>query len=120
MSPYLDLLRQGCAARLPYDKIFPKLEIHISNKAKHHVEQLFRNVLQSIGCGPSGFILGRTQIFFRPKNEKFVDFLLKIDTDAAKKLAQEASKMFYIQQRHSLWICIRFLGACKQLFFLYY
>lgn len=78
-----------------------------------YTQDLSQGVLHSIGCGTNAFKLGQTQIFFRPKNEQFVDILLELNADATKKIAQEVSKKFYIRQRHSLWIIFRFLGTCK-------
>lgn len=90
-----------------------KIAPHIKNKAKLYPYDLCKDVMNSIGCSKNCFKLGRTQIFFRPKNEMFVDLLLALDVDAAKKIAHEVSERFFIRQRRSLLICFRFVGQRK-------
>lgn len=110
--PLLELLRYGFTARLPYDHIFPKLLPFITNKAKLHREDLIGDVLRSIGCDTSSFKLGRTQIFFRPKQEHFVNYLNALKTDAASMLGIKMSKLFFTRQRNAWSIFCRFLGKC--------
>lgn len=90
-----------------------KIAPHVNNKAKFYSGDLCKDVMLSIGCGTNGFKLGRTQIFLRPKNEKFRDLLFGLDVDSAKKIAHEVRTRFKIRQRHSLQICCRFVGHCK-------
>lgn len=106
-------MRHGFTAHVPYDTIMTKIVPHIKNKAKLYAHDLCKDVMHSIGCSTNGFKLGQTQIFLRPKNEMFVDLLVALDEDAAKKIAHEVSERFFIRQRHSLLICFRFFGQRK-------
>lgn len=112
-APYVNLMRYGFTTRLPYDMILSKVQPFVSNKAKFYTSDLLRYVLHSIGCSTNGYKLGRTQLFFRPKNEKFANLLLRLGADAAKEIAENVSKQFYIRQRRSLLIAFRFLGLRK-------
>lgn len=111
--PIVNLLRYGFAATLTYDQILAKFQPHISNKANLFVEELSQDLLLSMHCDKNGFKFGRTQIFFRPKYEHFVDIFSKLDNDETTKIAKEVSNKFYMRQRHALWIKLLFLDKSK-------
>lgn len=108
----LDLLRHGFAARLPYDLVLPKILPFITNKAKLQQQDLIGNVLRAIGCETNKFKLGRTQIFFRPNQEQYIDYLNALNNDDAAKLGSNISKLFFTSQRNAFRIFMRFLGTC--------
>lgn len=113
VAPYLKLMRNGHAGRLSYAEILTKFGPYISNKAKLYTQELSRNLLKSIGCCTTALLFGRSKIFFRPGYEKFIDLLLGIEAEATIKLARDISDKFHVQQRHALWIRVRFLGICE-------
>lgn len=103
-------MRHEYAAKIPQATILSKLQPFITNKAKQFTEELIGDILRTIGCDRNQFKLGRTQIFFRPNNEQYIDYLNALKEEDAKELGIKISRTFYIRQRHSLWIRIRFLG----------
>lgn len=111
--PLLILLRHGYAARLPYNPILSKILPFITNNAKLHTEKLIGDVLRTIGCETNKFKLGRSRIFFRPNQEKIIDYLTALKDDDAVLLGSNMSKLFFTRQRNALLISCRFLGACK-------
>lgn len=111
-APLLELLRQGFAERLPYDKILSKLLPFISNKAKLFPKDLIGNVLRAIGCETKKFKLGRTQIFFLPNQEQYIDYLSALKDEDAAKLGSQMTKKFFTRQRNVWLIFCRFLGKC--------
>lgn len=112
-APFINLMRYGHTSRLPYDKILDKFNPFIKNNAKKYPQNLARDLLNSTGCDTQALTFGRTQIFFRPTNEKYINLLLEIKLDKSKKLAKDLSDKFYIQQRRALFIRIRFIANCK-------
>lgn len=112
VTPLLDLLRHGYAERIPYDPILSKILPFITNKAKLYPEDLIGNVLQTIGCRKNKFKLGRTQIFFRPNQEQFIDYLTALKDDDAARLGSDMSKLFCTRQKNAWLIFCRFLGKC--------
>lgn len=111
--PLAVLLRHGYAARLPYKSILSKILPFITNNAKLHTEELIGDVLRAIGCETYKFKLGRSQIFFRPNQEKIIDYLTALNNEDAAILGSKMSKLFFIRQRNALLIICRFLGKSK-------
>lgn len=104
--PLLELLRLGFTARLPYDKICSKLEPFITNKAKLYPKDLIGDLLRSIGCNTNKFKMGRTQIFFRPNQEHFINYLSALNDNDASSLGSKISKIFFNRQRNACLIFI--------------
>lgn len=109
-------MRQGHTARLGYDTILTKFGPYVSNSASVYKQDFCRDILLTIGCNYDALIMGRSQIFFRPKNERFVEKLLGLDDEEAKRVAEAASHQFYNRQKRVLRIRFKFLNT-RKLFF---
>lgn len=112
-APLVQLMHNGYSAKLSYSEISAKIIPYITNNAKFHLQDVYGDILNAIGCGSNAYKLGKTQIFFRPKNDHFADMLLALDTDASKNIAKKVSEKFCVRQRHAIWISLRFIGASK-------
>lgn len=112
VAQLLNLHQHGYSAKMSYDVILSKLKSHINNKVLYS-QYFWQNVLNSIGCEENRFSLGQSQIFFRPKNEEFVDFLKSMNAAEVTALAMKVNEKFNIRQRHALWISLRFIGSSK-------
>lgn len=112
IATLLNLFRNGYSSQLPYDLIVSKFAPYISNKATLYSEQFCRIVLCAMGCDKNCFVLGKTQIFLRPKNEDFANNFKTMNIDDIKAVAKKVNEKFNIHRRHSLWINFRFVGRC--------
>lgn len=108
-GPLHSLMRHGHSARISYAQIMSKFGPYVSNNASVCSRDFCRDLLCSIGCPSNALILGRTQIFFRQKNEKYAKELLSLDEEEVKRAVKVISYNFYIRQRHALRIGLQFL-----------
>lgn len=111
-GPLLDLMRHGHTARLSYDTIISKFGQYSLYKPKPSLD-FCGQVLLAIGCDSNALIMGRTQIFFRPKSETFVNKLLALSEDEVKRVAKVASEQLFNRKRRILRISIIYLGKRK-------
>lgn len=74
---------------------------------------LVQDILTAIGCHQNAYKFGNTKVFFRPKNEKFVDILRNLNPTMCKNIGREISVRFKYRQRHAIWISLRFIGSSK-------
>lgn len=112
-GPLVQLMHQGYSATLTYSEISAKIVPFITNKAKLHLQDVYGYVLNAIGCGPNAYKLGKTQVFFRPKNEHFVDIFRALNSDESKNIGEIVSKRFRDRQRNAFWILLRYISISK-------
>lgn len=108
-GPLHSLMRHGHSARISYVQIMSKFGPYVSNNASVCSQDFCRDLLCSIGCPSNALKMGRTQIFFRQKNEKYAKELLLLDEEEVKRAAKVISYNFYIRQRHVVRIGLQFL-----------
>lgn len=116
--PLLKLLQHGYSAQLPYDAINLKLIKHIPNEAVLCSQYFYQDVLNLVGCLNKNFSYGRTQIFFRPKNEKFVNCITLMTDSQVIELAKRVQEKYHTRKNiNALWtkvsIVSQFIGKCK-------
>lgn len=90
-------------------KIFP----FITNKAKLYSQEVYADILTSIGCKRNAFKFGNSLVFFRPKNEQFVHIFHSLSSEMSQNIGKDISKQFKYRQRRAIWNSIRFIGSSK-------
>lgn len=111
--PIANLIRNGYAAKFTHHELLEKILPHITNKAKNDSRSLCNDVLRMLGCGKRTFKCGPKYVFFRCKSDTVISVLLDLEAHRAKEIAEKASEIFYIRQRHAMWIKFKLIGSCK-------
>lgn len=91
-------MRQGHSTRLSYDEIIKKVGPHVPNTEMIAKQDFCRDALSLIGCDLKGLVMGKSQIFFRSKYERFAHDLIALDEKSLIKIGKEVSFGIPIQQ----------------------
>lgn len=112
-APLVQLMNQGYSATLNYSEISEKIIPYIKYNDKLDLLDMYGYVLNAIGCGSNAYKLGKTQVFFRPKNEHFVNMFCNLNPDESKHIGIIVRKRFCDRQRRAICIALRFISMSK-------
>lgn len=94
--PLLNLYRNGFSDQLPYEMITSKFQEHIP-KAALYSQYFCQDVLCAMGCDRKCYVLGQTQIFFRPKTS-FAKKLKTMNSNEVKVIAKKINEKYIIRR----------------------
>lgn len=118
MMAYRSLMELGYPIKIPIAELFQKLQPYLEQR---HISigsnVCCRIFLLAIGFLSEDFKFGKTEIHFRPGRKHLLD-LLNVEFQKSKNdITVRFKKGFISFMRRSLFISIRFMGACMYFIF---
>lgn len=114
-APLVELMQKGFCEKLTYTEISTKFGPYLTNKAKFHIKDVWKDIISAMKCNLNSFKLGQTHVFFRPTYEHVVEKYHSLDTQHKKIIGEHVSGIFKFRQRQVLLNVIRFVGKSKVL-----